>query len=92
MKAIRSNLTITTMRTESILLVPVAVALLAAAAPASAKYTETWVASTEPARTQSNSAASPQVGKARHKAPVRTAADTPDDDPIAAFARKPVRR
>jgi len=83
---------ITTMRTPSVLLTTVAVALSSSASPASARYTEQWMSSAEIAHTQPKSAALQKSAKAPHKAPVQTTVTTADDDPIAAFARKPVRR
>jgi len=50
------------------------------------------MSSAEIAHTQPKSAALQKSAKAPHKAPVQTTVTTADDDPIAAFARKPVRR
>jgi hypothetical protein len=82
---------ITTMRTPSVILTTVTVALFSSASPACARYTEQWMSSAEIAHTQPKSAAPQKSKKAAHKAPVQTAVTTADDDPIAAFARKPVR-
>jgi hypothetical protein len=66
---------------------PIAVALLACAMPASARYAEHWMTSSELARIQPPHAASRGNKAAAPKTPVRTAVTAPEDDPIAAFAR-----
>jgi hypothetical protein len=76
------------MRIPSFLLIPVALALSWSAAPASARYIEHWMSSAEIARDRPKSVA-PRESK---KNPPQTEVTTADDDPIAAFARKPVRR
>jgi hypothetical protein len=83
---------ITAMRTPGIILIPVALALFSSAAPASARYTEHWVSSAEVVRNPQKSVAPQKIKHTARKAPVQTAVNTPDDDPIAAFARKPARR
>lgn len=73
------------MRTASVLLIPIAIALLVTAFPASAKYSEQWMTNSEITHAQSSTATARSDNSAR-KAPLRAAATTADDDPIAAFA------
>ncbi|SAK65473.1 hypothetical protein AWB77_02485 [Caballeronia fortuita] len=76
------------MRELNVLMVTVGIALFSSATLVSAHYTEQWMPSAETARAKSKSA----VSRENRKAPVAPAVTPADDDPIAAFARKPVRR
>lgn len=80
---------IKTMRTRSLILIPAAVALFSSAGPASARYTEQWISNAAVTHTGQRSVALQKSKTATHRPAVQTAVD---DDPIAAFARKPVRR